>query len=526
LDALAAYLSSLNTFENSPFRNNDGTLTAEAQAGKLVFQSANCAQCHGGAAFSGSGNATLFNIGTLKASSGQRLGSTLSGIDPPTLRDVWASAPYLHDGSAATLAAAVSAHNNISLNATQVQQVVAYLQQIGGQESAPSGNQSPSVSISSPSNNVSFTAPANINIVASASDSDGSIVKVEFFNGTTKLGEDTSAPYEFGWSNVAAGTYAITAKATDNGGATTTSTVVNVTVDSTAPPPSGTVITDTLDNISRIVAFSSPSAFTFDSGWASYFSNDTSRLMRTRAGQEWLTWQLNGMNQFVATTYFWTNEAINHFTFLASSDNVNFTTVTPSISNQGGDWIKIVYTLNLPAGTNYVRVVFPNNTTSWTPQIGEVSYSSSAAPPPPPGDGSTRIDPLDNLSQAFAFSDWTAFGLDTNWSSYFANDASRLMRTRSGQVWATWRFDNMNQFVATTFFWPNETINHFAFLASSDNVNFTTITPSISNQGGEWTKVVYTLSLPAGTNYVRVVFPNNPTTWSPQISEVRMSKPN
>ena len=42
------------------------------------------------------------NVGTIKPTSGQRLGATLTGIDPPTLRDVWATAPYLHDGSAAT----------------------------------------------------------------------------------------------------------------------------------------------------------------------------------------------------------------------------------------------------------------------------------------------------------------------------------------------------------------------------------------------------------------------------------------
>ena len=53
---------------------------------------------------------------------------------------------------------------------------------------------------------------------------------MEFFNGATKLGEDTSAPYAFSWANVAAGAYAITAKATDNAGATTTSAVVNMTV--------------------------------------------------------------------------------------------------------------------------------------------------------------------------------------------------------------------------------------------------------------------------------------------------------
>lgn len=138
LDRLAAYVASLKTFASSPHRNGDGTLTASAAAGKQIFADANCAQCHSGAAFTESGAATLRDIGTLKPSSGQRLGGPLSGIDTPTLRDVWATAPYLHDGSAATLTDAIRAHNGVSLSDSDVAQLVSYLQQIGGQEpSAP-----------------------------------------------------------------------------------------------------------------------------------------------------------------------------------------------------------------------------------------------------------------------------------------------------------------------------------------------------------------------------------------------------
>ena len=64
----------------------------------------------------------------------QRLGATLTGIDPPTLRDVWATAPYLHDGSAATLADAVRAHTGVNLSTTDVNAVSAYLSQIGSEE--------------------------------------------------------------------------------------------------------------------------------------------------------------------------------------------------------------------------------------------------------------------------------------------------------------------------------------------------------------------------------------------------------
>lgn len=92
------------------------------------------------------------------------------------------------------------------------------------------GNQAPAVSITSPANGATFTAPATVTIQAAASDADGAITRVEFFNGNTKLGEATSSPYAYTWSNVAAGTYTITAKATDNANGTTTSTAVTIQV--------------------------------------------------------------------------------------------------------------------------------------------------------------------------------------------------------------------------------------------------------------------------------------------------------
>ncbi|MDC0740720.1 glycosyl hydrolase family 8 [Polyangium sp. rjm3] len=111
---------------------------------------------------------------------------------------------------------------------------------VGGSTPPPSQNAAPSVSVTAPSNGGTFTTPASITIQASASDSDGTVSKVEFFAGAVKLGEDTTAPYAYTWSNVAAGSYAITAKATDNAGASTTSSVVAVTVnDPSQPPPVG-----------------------------------------------------------------------------------------------------------------------------------------------------------------------------------------------------------------------------------------------------------------------------------------------
>jgi uncharacterized protein (DUF2141 family) len=102
-----------------------------------------------------------------------------------------------------------------------------------------SSNAPPTVSITSPANNATFAAPASIGITATAADSDGAVAKVDFYNGTTLLGTATTSPYSFTWNNVPAGTYTLSAIATDNDGATTTSSPLSVTVSAGGTLPAG-----------------------------------------------------------------------------------------------------------------------------------------------------------------------------------------------------------------------------------------------------------------------------------------------
>jgi phosphatidylserine/phosphatidylglycerophosphate/cardiolipin synthase-like enzyme len=101
----------------------------------------------------------------------------------------------------------------------------------------PPANTPPTATLTSPANGATFTEPATVNLAASASDSDGTIAKVDFYSGSTLLGTATAAPYAFTWSNVVAGSYTLTAVATDNAGATTSSAAVSITVSSAPPPP-------------------------------------------------------------------------------------------------------------------------------------------------------------------------------------------------------------------------------------------------------------------------------------------------
>jgi plastocyanin len=96
-------------------------------------------------------------------------------------------------------------------------------------------NVPPSVTVISPINGASFIAPANVTIQAAASDSDGSVTNVQFFDGVTSLGHATSSPYSIS-ANLALGSHALTAVASDNQGATTTSAAVTLTVISNSPP--------------------------------------------------------------------------------------------------------------------------------------------------------------------------------------------------------------------------------------------------------------------------------------------------
>ncbi len=95
---------------------------------------------------------------------------------------------------------------------------------------APIANAPPTVSLTNPPRDAKFNAPSSITINADASDPDGTISKVEFFAGASLIGASTTAPYSIVWPNVSACTYYLTARATDNLGATTVSAPVLVTV--------------------------------------------------------------------------------------------------------------------------------------------------------------------------------------------------------------------------------------------------------------------------------------------------------
>jgi predicted RecA/RadA family phage recombinase len=129
LDALAAYVGSLGkeSVLRSPNSCNwGGICTSEARSGSWQFFSHGCVDCHTRPSFR---DGETHDMGTITEASGQRLGSSLTAIRTPTLIELWDTAPYFHDGSAATLEEVMSTgeHADMGLDAREERNLIQYL---------------------------------------------------------------------------------------------------------------------------------------------------------------------------------------------------------------------------------------------------------------------------------------------------------------------------------------------------------------------------------------------------------------
>ncbi len=237
LDALAAYLASLDDDGDSPDRAGDGSLTAEAQAGRAIFEAEGCGGCHGGVEFSDSEAGQLHDVGTLHAGSG-----AATALDTPTLRGLWRTAPYLHSGAAPDLVSAVTAHAGASLDAQELASLEAYLRQIDDAESA-APNAEPTLDLTSPVEGTSHTAGVVVDLVATASDSeDGDLTSVVEWSSDPDgvIGSGGS----LGVTTLSVGVHTITAAVTDSGGRTASAARSITIVENEAPTVSITTPAD------------------------------------------------------------------------------------------------------------------------------------------------------------------------------------------------------------------------------------------------------------------------------------------
>jgi glucose/arabinose dehydrogenase len=125
----------------------------------------------------------------------------------------------------------------------------------------PAVNAPPTVAMTAPANNSTGNPGAPITLTANASDTDGAIASVQFFDGGTAIGAaDTTAPFSVTWTPSTTGVHMLTARATDDRGGTTTSAAVRVTINSSTSdtqPPTVSIVEPVAlaDNLAGMVTF-------------------------------------------------------------------------------------------------------------------------------------------------------------------------------------------------------------------------------------------------------------------------------
>jgi regulation of enolase protein 1 (concanavalin A-like superfamily) len=115
-------------------------------------------------------------------------------------------------------------------------------------------NDPPAVILSAPANGAKFVAPATVTLTASAADPDGSIASVDFYANAALVGRDTLAPYSVVGS-LPQGTFAITASALDNQGASTVSDPVSITVSAAVGAPRAVAFTASPDHATLVIRY-------------------------------------------------------------------------------------------------------------------------------------------------------------------------------------------------------------------------------------------------------------------------------
>ena len=218
LDAIAAYVNSLDEFEKSPYRNSSGNLTSNGQAGKTIFNQLNCGSCHSTSDFTDSFTGLRHDVGTIQSTSG----TNLLGLDVPTLKDVWSTAPYLHDGSAESLMDVLTTRNPgnkhadvSSLSSQDLNNLVAYLQQIDADETQstqPAYSLTQSQPLTGSEHFVDTSIPLEINTNISG------ISAVEYYANGNLIATANSAPWNASWTSSSQDDYTLEAKVIHTGG--------------------------------------------------------------------------------------------------------------------------------------------------------------------------------------------------------------------------------------------------------------------------------------------------------------------
>jgi PKD repeat protein len=195
----------------------------------------------------------------------------------------------------------------------------------------PRPNVPPVVTLTSPTSGGSYQQGQTITLSANASDSDGTVQKVEFLVGGTKVGEDLSAPYSINWTIALAGSYSISARAIDNKLGSTVSNSVSITATSNLPDPTTpNLALGKPASASSLENSGLPAGNAVDGSYGSRWSSEFS-------DPQWLRVDLQAVYTINRVILTWETAAGSAYEIQVSSNGSQWTTVATIGGGNGGE---------------------------------------------------------------------------------------------------------------------------------------------------------------------------------------------
>lgn len=274
-------------------------------------------------------------------------------------------------------------------------------------------NVRPTVALTAPANNATVQQGTAVQINATAADSDGSVQRVEFYDGATKIGEDLTSPYSFSWTNAAVGTHTITARATDNANATTTSASITITITANNAP----VVTVTSPADNAVIPFGDPitlAATASDVGGTIVkveFFDNTAKL---------------GEDLTAPFTFVWTNAAAgSHRITARATDNdnnsVTSTEVTITVNSNAAPVVALTAPANNSSFTSGQALTVTATASDSDGTVAKVEFFN----------GTTKLG--EDVTSPYSYT-WAAPPVGTHTLTARATDNKNLSATSAGRT--------------------------------------------------------------------------------------------
>jgi hypothetical protein len=259
----------------------------------------------------------------------------------------------------------------------------------------------------------------------------------------------------------------------------------------------------------------------FDTSNSQFLQNDVSRVFNNSNDGGEIVYKYNNPTDFRAKIFAYNSGG--ELNFYSSPDGIAWSYINVVKSQQCttfGNWYTFNYfpSIDIPIGTNYLKIEFPNSST-WATQIGEFEISSENKKKP-------LIDELYDIENSLSHSSNLVY---LNGANILGSTSKYAIGDDLNNATVTYRYLNAGSFDIKVFGADLTADNKLIVYGSKDNVNWTII-PTLNTlpvqNDGYWVDSHYLpiAPLPEDTNFLKIELINNGTGWKTIIDNVAITQ--